>query len=330
MASKKIVIKRARPFIHESINSEAMQQQLAYTRRGIGSYFASKNSTRSGSGLTVEEESLLLPLILGIPVNDMEFRKKVDLYYTNINTLVPFGAAGLELEVGQEKEWINPLTINDKGLPKRSSEGSLVIKACVTADNMPINVDDYIKYRHGIKHPDTGATPQEAEGNKLMQYYVEDPDAVNKGKVDQLAIDDQALVDYAQIKLDKDKTKMIVTVMRTYIKAVSGKPKLDPERATPEELAIALKELALSQPERFHQFATDANIKKRYFIDSLLSAGILNRVGNNFLDAESNVSLGTSVQEVALKLYDGKNTAQFNLYKQRLEDKKGNRVVLTE
>ncbi len=187
--SKKINIKRTKAFTHESINSEAMQQQLSYTKRGLGGYFASKNSTMSGSGLTREEQVLLLPLILGIPVNDMSFWKLVDKYYTEINTTIPFGGVGLELEIALVKEQKLPISIDPKtGLAQRTKEGSLMLKTVVTAENMPISIDDYVKYRHALAHPHCGATPQEAHGNSLVQYYIEDPEAVTKSKVDQLEI----------------------------------------------------------------------------------------------------------------------------------------------
>ncbi len=327
---KKIFIKRKRQFQHESINSEVMAQQLSYTKRGLGGYFSSKSSTRSGSGLTREEEIILLPLILEIPVTDPEFWKRVDKFYTEINTHVPFGAVGLELQVGQMKKFIMPIELDPKtNLPKRTADGSLIIKQAITPDNMPISVDDYIKFRHALKHPYCGGTPQEAEGNSLIQYYVEDPDAVLDSRVKQLDIEDLALVDYAQVKLDGKKTKMVVSIMKNYLKPKPGVPKIDPLTAKKEDLLLALKELAVNQPSRFHDVVSDQNLSRRYFIDSLLTAGILTRINNTIVDKDTNAPLGNNINEVIIKIYDGKNTAQYNSYKQRLADS-SNKVVLIE
>ncbi len=113
---------------------------------------------------------------------------------------------------------------------------------------------------------------------------------------------------------------MVVAVMRNLLKAKPGQPKLNPEVAKPDDLQLALKYLAINHPERFHEVSTDQNINKKYQVDRLLSAGILNRIGNTIVDSESNAPLGNNINEVIIRLWDGKNTAQLNTYKAKLQN----------
>lgn len=323
MPSKTIRLRRATPFVHEQINQPAMQEQLSYTFRGVGSYFKDKGSEKQGSGLTRVEEEILLPQILSLPINDVGFWKAVDRYYTDINTKIPYGENGRELEIGQEVENITPITIQPNGLVKRDFEGKkILIKQAVTEKNLPLNVDDYIRYRHALCHPDVGPSPLEAKGNTSIQYYFEDLAVVQENKLAQLKIEDDALANYARIKDEYEKVKMVVTLMRNYIKAKPRVPKPNIEKLSEGELRMYLKELALSQPARFSQHVNDDNISKRYFIDVLISEGLLVRNNNLIVNPDDNQPLGSSTTEVIQKLNDPKNSGLLASLKARLKDTK--------
>src|SRR5690606_22846505 len=90
MPSKKIFIKRNRPFIHEQLHSTEAREYLSLSRRSIGSYWATKDSRRSGTGLNDEEVKLLLPQILEVQADDRDFRKTVGRFYEEISTLIPY------------------------------------------------------------------------------------------------------------------------------------------------------------------------------------------------------------------------------------------------
>lgn len=304
--SKKIYIKRTKPFIHEHMNSEVMDEQMSYTKRSIGSYYESKTSTNSGSGLNPTEKKLLLPLILGVDIGP-DFFKKVNDFYIEIDTKIPYGKKGLELEIGLQDD-----------------------TKSLSMENLPLNIEEYIRYRHALGHPNVAASPEQAEGVplNLIWFFVEDPTLVVKRKINAIDLLDRAMVDYQQIKSDPQKVKMIVTIMKNMIKKRAGFPVPNVDTMSADDQLLALRELATEQAERFHQYANDQNLKKAYFIDRLLTASILSKIGNAIVDNDSNEKLGDSIKEVITNLWDGKNSSKLTGYKQKLEE--SNRTVMLD
>lgn len=316
--SKKIYLKRRKPFIHEHMNSEIMEEQMSYTKRSLASFFESKTSTNSGSGLNPIEKKLLMPIVLGIDIGP-DFFKKVNDYYVEIDTKIPAGKKGLELEIGllnDEKK------LGERLYPESSTDLSI---------NLPLNIDDYLRYRHALAHPLCAASPEQAEGHSLhvIWCYLEDPGVVMKNKLGDIEVQDRAMISYQQIKGDISRVKMVVSLMKNMIPKKAGFPIPNVDTMNSDELLIALRELATVQPSRFYEYANDQSLKKRYFIDRLLSTGILVRIGNAIVDNETNNSLGDSIKEVLGYLWDGKNSGRLTYYKQKLEES-GKTVLIEE
>lgn len=299
--SKIIYLKRTKPFIHESMGSEVMQEQLSHTKRSISSYFAGPNSAKIGTGLTPAEEKILIPALLGIEVND-KFYDRLTLFYTEIDTKVPHGAVGLQLEVGLELDNTKPVTHSE-------------VKDGRTVLNTPLNIMDYIRYRHAIKFPYTALSPEAAEGNQLMWFFIEDPKLVTNSKMAEIEIRDEAMADYQQAKSDPKKVKMLVTVLRNYIRKKPGKPPVNVNNLGADELIITLRELATERPDKFHELANDADLKKRYFIDELLGVGLIQRQGNSIVDKDTNTNMGDTLKEVVVFLWNPKEAARLQRLK---------------
>lgn len=297
MPSKKVFIKRNRPFIHEQLKSAEAQEYLSYSKRSIGSYYANKNSQRKGTGLTDEEVKLLLPQILDIRPDDIEFRKKVDLFYQEINTPIPF-ERGLELEIGLE--------IDNKEAPTYYIETEVIDRdgKNIRNLNMPINVDDYIKYRHALKHPHVASSPEEAKGNQTVDYYVEDPERVMEAKVNAADYADKALIMYQQIRNEPDKIKMILSLLRAEIPRKSPGQPVIVDKLTAEESVLAIRLLALNKPTIFLRVAEDKNLRKKYLLDELISVQLLKRAGSSILVSSSGDPLGATDEDAIKNLFD--------------------------
>ena len=307
MPSKKIRIRRAQPFKHEQIDSEVMQEQLSFTKRGLGGYFASKGSKRSGTGLSsipsdkfggLSEEQFLMSKLLNIDPKGAEYYAKVDEYFMEINTLVPHGERGLELEIGLDDN-----------------------TQLVSAANTPFDIEEYIRYRHALKHPLCAASPEEAKGNQLYAYYMEDPEKVMENQMLDADIADKALIDYQTIKDKVDQMRWLVEVLKFELKPVKGKPKINSHIASKDELILACRELAVEKPAKFHTTANDANLKKRWFINSLIDGGFLKRVGSSTIQVvESGELLGENMNEVLINLWSSQNTVLLNQLKANLNE----------
>ena len=290
MPSKKIYLKCSRPFIHGSLKTEAAIEQMELAKRSLGSYFLNKHSTRKGTGLTDEEVKVLLPQILDIQPGDVEFRKKVELFYTEINTDVPY-VRGREFEIGLEIDNDLPITHTieetvevGEGLPPKK-----VIK-----HNLPINFEDYVRFRHAFKHPLCAQSPEDAKGNQTVKFYLEDPENTIKLRLEASELADKASMLYQQIKTDSKKVLMILSLARLDL---PRKPNeiIVPESMNEGERQLKLKEFLLSKPQKFYAVASDAKLKNKYIIEQLISVNLLKRAGTSILITESSEVLGINL-----------------------------------
>lgn len=314
---KLVYLKRAAPFIHEHIKTEAMQNDLAQSHRSIGSYFASKDSKRLGTGLTVEEERLLMPLLLKVdPANYVEFSKAKEDHYTNIVTKIPGGSKGRELNIGLEDN-SKPL-----GYKFKEEDGKVGI-------NLPDNIEDFCRWRHAIGFYHTAPSVEAAKGNQLAWYYIEDPTKVLLAEFADVEMKDNALLEYAKIKDNIDSVTMLLTVLKTFARKQNGKPPLNPANLGEKEKIIALRDIAVTRPEKFFEFATDKNLKKRYLVEEALSTGVIGRIGNMFVDKDdNNHPLGETVKEVIAFLDSPKETARIQRIKAAYNERKESKKIL--
>lgn len=295
MPSKKVFIKCQRAFVHEQIRSEAALEQLSYAKKSLGSYFAGRNSVRKGHGLNDEELELLLPQVLDVRFDDLEFKKLVDRYYTDINTVVPYNDKGLELEVGLRLDNSKPITYTET---KDLGEGKTG-----TLRNLPLDVEQYVRYRHALGHPDCAASPGEAKGNGTIKYYIEDPDAVLAETVRSSEIKDKAILIYNQIKDEPEKVKMVLTLLKRFIKKKAVGEIVIISNYNTDQQMIKLRDIAEKEPTEFTKAATDEQLKFKYLLDELISVGLLRRAGSSILIAESGDPIGASEQTAVDELF---------------------------
>ena len=296
MSDKFIYVKRSSPFVHDQINSEEMQQQLAETSKSIGSYFANKDSAELGSGLTPTEKQLLICAQLGISV-DLNFHAKVQTFYTDIYTKIPGGKVGLKLNIGLE----------DNAKP-------------LSATNMPVKLIDYIKYRHIIGYPNTALSPEAAKGNSIIEYYIEDPTKVLEISYKNNEIKDKAMSEYLRIKDDVKKANMVLHLMKGYIKKVAGMPPVNINNLGVQDKILQLKDLSIMRPEKFYEVATDEHLSRKFFVEELLDASILTRIGTSIVDVEdSNTVLGQTVEETLMYISRPTEGQRLNRLRSKLD-----------
>jgi len=297
MPSKKIYIKRNRPFVHEQLRSTEAQEYLSYSKRGIGSYYASKNSSRQGTGLSDEEVKLLLPQILDIRPDDMEFRKKVAAFYIEINTPVPH-ERGTELEIGLELDNDKPVTDYIEK-EEKDKEGKPI-----RVYNLPINIEDYVRYRHALKHPHCAPSPELAKGNQTVDYYIEDPEKVLVNQINTVDYADKALQMYQQIRNEPKKIKMILTLLQMELPRKSAGQPVIVEKLTDEERVLYVRQLAMNKAEKFLRVAEDKFLQQKYILNELISVNLLKRAGTSILVTSSSEPLGINENDAVKNLFE--------------------------
>ncbi len=269
--SYQITIFRAGSFLSRAQDKD-VDAMFSESKAGIGSYFENINSTKIGSGMSFEEEDLLMPFVIDTPKEDRDYRKKVNEYYQDIETNIPFGE-GLKLEIGLRLG-------NDVRLGAKVS-GEI---------NLPINPPDYIKYRHALKHPQVALTKEEAESNMTKRFYVMDPKNIQRKTSRSNKEKDDAMKLYLSLKEDSNKVDMMLTLLGVEVRSFTGK---DAEVLKVEEL----RSKAESNPQVFVEMYNAENMEIRAMIKSMVNTEVLKVVGTRYLDAETKQLIGNNLEE---------------------------------
>lgn len=287
--SKTVTIFRAGSFLSRAQGKE-IDDFFASSKKSIGSYWESVSSKKLGSGLTFKEESLLLPHLIDVDADDREFRKKVSEFYINMDTQVPHDK-GRTLEIGLE-------TSNTKEVSK---------------DNMPLNISDFVRWKHAIGHPFVAKSKEEADGNALIEFYIFDKSEVIKKNTKKADERDAAMQIYLEIKGDKEKVDMMLTLLGKDPREFSG-----PEAF--ESKLAELRKFAESSPETFTTIHNEGDLTARYWIKTMINVGVIKTMGAKHFDAESDKLIGHNLEETLYYFNDEENSDVVVMLKSRAQE----------
>lgn len=282
---KIIEIKRHYNLIEMSQEDPEVKAWLGMSFKAIGPYFKSKTTA---SGLSFEEQNLLLPEILGMEPTDKDFRKTVIKFYDEFITQVP--KDGIKLQISLRDD-----------------------NAELSRTNLPINPIDYVKYRHIIEHPEVAGDAYEAARIYGKKFYIVDPDRVTADAVSINTLEDKAMAVYFQFKEDKIKTDQILTMLGVNVRNMTLNDR------TLKLKSFAVKDSKLSEFEQkeafsgFIKIAQDKDLEYKYLVQELIGMQYLRRAGNNILYAESGKVLGEDMEDAVLQLKNAKNSRELNL-----------------
>jgi hypothetical protein len=266
--SYKIWIRRKSSHI-ERIQKD-IPEYLARSKKYVGSYFESKTSQVIGSGLTEGEKKLLLPDIIGVSPDEREWKAKSILFFQELATEVPFGD-GLKLEIGLEKDNNKPLSEN----------------------NMPLNIMDYVRYRHIKGHPKVAPSEDDAKGDLLKDFFIYNPqksrDLANKIAADR----DNANAKYLTIK---NKPEVVSALLIYYGK----NPDL---YGTDGDRTTELSNLVIENPEIMLTAMADDSLIKRTTLRAMVSYGVVVVIDSAYYTKEK-VKIGNNENEAVTWLSD--------------------------
>jgi len=169
---KEVIIKRRN--YNKRINPEVMYD----TKASIGATL-----TKSGivnTGLTKEEEKKIMPRLIGVEYNDLQFNQKLKDFFSSLTIKIPWG----------EEVKLN-VTVDDDGFPE--------------------DYYDYIKYKFALVNPDVAVSKEKAIGNK--KFYIEDKGKEEKKKYEVLSVKKDAYKEFIKISADEDKINMLLNVI---------------------------------------------------------------------------------------------------------------------
>lgn len=294
--SKTVTIFRAGSFLSRAQGKE-IEDFFSTSKKSIGSYWESTSSKKVGTGLSFAEEAILLPMVLDVPAEDREFRKKVTQFYVDIDTQVPHNT-GRTLEIGLELDNDKPISIDIKDMSK---------------SNMPINIMDYIRYKHAIGHPFVAKSKEEADGNALIEFYIFDKTEVIKKNTKKSDERDASMQIYLTIKPDPTKVGMMLTLLGIDPREFTG--------PTAEDLKIdALRKQSETNPKGFIETYQNTDLETHYWIRTMVNTGVLKVIGNKYFDAETNKLIGNTLEETTFYFKDEENSDMVVSLKARMQE----------
>lgn len=286
--SRTVTIYRAGSMLSRAQGPE-IDELSANSRQSIGSYFESPGSMKIATGLSLAEEKILMPKVINIPADDRDFRKAVNDFFTDITTMVPH-QRGVELEVG--------LLENNEHV--------------ISEDNLPINIIDYIRYRHAKGHPWVAENHETAKGDQTKQYYIFDKYNIQHKNSKRMKDEDAAMTIYLKISKDMNIVDQMLVVMGVDPRSFVGPQK--------DSLKVAeLRNLAKDKSEDFIKAYTEEDLELRYTIKSMLKLGVLKEVGSRIIDAETDALIGNTLEETIWWFKDDGNSDSVVVLKARMQ-----------
>lgn len=293
--SHKITIFRTGSFLSRAQNKDT-DDYFAQSKESIGSYFESQNSHKIGNGLSFKEEDLLMPKLVDREPEDREFKQKVSEYFQDIDTKVPY-RGGIELEIGL-------LESNDKQ---------------VTKDNLPINVSDFIRYRHAKGHPQVALSREDAAGNQLIKFYIFDSSEVQAKNTKNRTDVDTAMAIYLKIVGDvkvkeMEEVDQMLTLMGVDPRVYA--PQKDKDNLKVEKL----RELCETKPKDFYTAYTEGEMEIKAKVKSMVNTGVLELIGDKYMDGESKELVANSTTEMIFMFKDESKSGDVLVLKTRLQE----------
>ena len=298
--SKQVTIFRAATFVQNAqtggkgadnkSNNETVQDWIDLASRHIGPYLQSNSSKSVGSGLSIPEVNLLLPHLINIEADDRDFKKGVEEYFNNLVTKIP-PTTGKTFEIGL-------YTDNSKPLSEK---------------NLPIDIEDYVRYRHAKNHPWVAMSQPEAEGNPLKLFYMNDPEAQLKAFSDKVVLQDKADAIWATIKNQPGKINMMLTLLGKDERDYTGK------NADTQKIVDLHNEIK-NRPAAFLKAYEEDKFETRYWLKAMLKAGVVTEIGTSFVITQNNKLLARSEAEMILYLENEENADTITHLKATTQD----------
>ena len=266
METKKVFIKR------RIANNNIPKESFIGTNATIGATMDRSGNTNTG--LSFDEEKKLMPRILGVQYDSVDYNKKLNYFFADLRIKVAYGEQ-VELDISNDGEgnYRKPL--------------------------------DYIKYKFALANTEEVAkSKEECVGNK--KFYIYDPNLKLAQDYDKLSAKKDAYKEFLKVASDNKKINTIMAVLGLNTKGLSDKEK-----------ELKLEDFVNNNPDTFITTVKDKDLETKAFIEDLISAQIVQKVGNSILDGDE--VLGGSLQEAVLFLNDKKNSETFVKLKARLE-----------
>ena len=312
--SKIVYLKRKVTFGEEARKDPSVKSYFGMSMRVIGSYFQEFGRVVA-SGLNRHELKELVPLITSIyPDDKKEFNKAAQDFYKNLSTKIPDD--GLKLEIGLEDPTL-PLVYWE------TPKGEIFENPTPGAErqlNPPLNLDNYVRYRHALSHPLVGKNQDAAEKYYHILFYIEDPQLATATAIEINDLEDQAGLIYHNTKKDSDKTTMILTLLGVSTRNKTEKEKVLLLKEQSTINAQLPEDLQKKNLERFLAIANDKKLTQKYEVEEFIRTRLLERHGTRILITETGDEIGKDLEDTVGWLFSPENSKDYNILKAKYQE----------
>lgn len=275
--SKKVTVFRSNNFIQNAQKDEAAKDFMDQSSQSIGPYYESSAARIIGSGLSIPEQKLIMPWLLQVEPEDKDFKRTLFDYFNGLTTKIP-PTTGKDFEIGLHEDNSKP----------------------ITKTNLPINIEQYVRYRHIKNHPWVADSLNAAKGNNKKLFYIHDADLQLIADTDKVVIQDEADEVWLKIRNQPQKITMLLTSLGFDERDFIGRN--GPVRAKNE-----LRAFIDTKAPKFLEVYRDDRFETKYWLRAMVKANVVQQVNQSFVIQENKKLLGKSELEAVLYLENTDN-----------------------
>lgn len=302
---------------------------LGKPRNTIGSSVNSVRKLMSNKG----EVEHYFPELVGVASNNPEFITRVKNYLNNIffdvrdteRTIdVSFRYRHkkdyLAINKAEEKIWETYNAVD------RSNTAKLYEAAVIRDNDLfmleskkyqygdPINLEQYILYRHCLNYPDVAKDEAFINSNANLRFYIKDKNKEEVRKNKLIKEQQAALRHLVELQASPSKINAVYVEYCIY----SGISLSDGLSKTALIQSKELMDFAITNPRKFNEFVNDKNLLDKAFIETLITRGELVRSDfNQQISTPDGEFVGANINE-AISYFKNPNNAGL---KTKLENK---------
>ena len=241
-------------------------QRKEYTRFGfpndlkndvvavIGSSMTSTGAV--ATGLSFEEKKKWMPQILQVEEKDVKFRAEVDKWFTNLYINVPFEGVILDISTDPDGE--------------------------------PEVLVDYVKYKYCLAYPECSPTKEDGDKNDRVRFYIEDAEFELSQKTNKFQKTKLAMLELVKVTDSIVKTDWVLRALSIKYPAITGSI-TSISKLNKDQKDLKLKEVMDKDPDFFKSICTDEHLEFKAEIESLVSSGIMQKIGNRYINGSDDL-----------------------------------------
>jgi hypothetical protein len=287
---KKVLITVNTSSIASLLDREAKRAVLPDIVKKIGSE-AIPNTKDIIRGLPPILEEALMPSILGISKTTPDYDLRVKDYWAEYTVKVnPVKGETLDASTRREKKVIDGKEVDI---------------------DMPVNLDDYMKYYFAMQSSMVAKTEYDRANVGMFDFSLVDLEEAKKAEAEKQDLEDKAMKAYLTLDYGSDTARQLLEMFPIHVKW--------DEIAGPSGVKVALRNVATSYPDKFIAAVNDTNLEARAFFRKATRLGVIRQEGNAYFTGDSEVPLALSSKELIAAYKDPTKSKDIAMLKAKME-----------